>query len=71
MISPVEMEMKGRATRLFVSPFVEALTGIMEDRGLRNLARFFRYHRTFRYPLAGEFSFLTLGAGSKHPFGSV
>ena len=58
-ISPTEMEMKGRTTRLFVAPFVEALANIMDNRDHSMLEQFFRYHRTFRYPLAGEFSFLT------------
>lgn len=58
-ISPTEREMKGRTTRLFVAPFVEALAGIMHNYGHSLLESFFRYHRTFRYPLAGEFSFLT------------
>jgi glucosyl-3-phosphoglycerate synthase len=58
-ISPSEMEMKGRTKRLFVAPFVESLVNIMRDRGHHSLEEFFRYHRTFRYPLAGEFSFLT------------
>lgn len=58
-ISPTEMEMKGRTMRLFVAPFVEALVSIMHDRRHAVLEQFFRYHRTFRYPLAGEFSFLT------------
>lgn len=58
-ISPTEKEMKGRATRLFVVPFVEALANIMYHHDYIMLEKFFRYHRTFRYPLAGEFSFLT------------
>jgi glucosyl-3-phosphoglycerate synthase len=58
-ISPTEMEMKGRTTRLFVAPFTAALAGIMHDCRHHTLEEFFRYHRTFRYPLAGEFSFLT------------
>jgi glucosyl-3-phosphoglycerate synthase len=53
------MAMKGRTTRLFVAPFAEALANVMRDSGHAPLERFFRYHRTFRYPLAGEFSFLT------------
>jgi len=53
------MEMKGRSTRLFVTPLVEALTRIMHHRDHHLLEEFFRYHRAFRYPLAGEFSFLT------------
>ncbi|MFH1122837.1 MAG: glycosyl transferase [Pseudomonadota bacterium] len=58
-VSPTEMEMKGRTTRLFVTPFVEALIEIMHHRRHHLLEEFFRYHRSFRYPLAGEFSFLT------------
>jgi glucosyl-3-phosphoglycerate synthase len=58
-VSPTVMEMKGRGTRLFVTPFVEALTRIMHHREHHLLEEFFRYHRAFRYPLAGEFSFLT------------
>jgi glucosyl-3-phosphoglycerate synthase len=58
-VSPTEMEMKGRTTRLFVAPFVDALVSIMRHYGHHTLEEFFRYHRTFRYPLAGEFSFLT------------
>jgi len=58
-ISPTEMQMKGRATRLFVTPFVEALARIMHRQSHHELEEFFRYHRAFRYPLAGEFSFLT------------
>jgi glucosyl-3-phosphoglycerate synthase len=58
-ISPTTMEMKGRATRLFVTPFVETLIRIMHQRSHHELEAFFRFHRSFRYPLAGEFSFLT------------
>jgi glucosyl-3-phosphoglycerate synthase len=58
-ISPTEMEMKGRTTRLFVAPFVRALANIMYNGGYSELGQFFSYHGTFRYPLAGEFSFLT------------
>ena len=58
-ISPGERSMKGRVTRLFVTPFVDAMSRIMRERGLDELRRFFSYHRTFNYPLAGEFSFLT------------
>lgn len=58
-ISPTSMEMKGRATRLFIGPFVETMTRIMHQRSHHELEDFFRYHRGFRYPLAGEFSFLT------------
>jgi glucosyl-3-phosphoglycerate synthase len=58
-ISPTERAMKGRVTRLFVTPFVDAMSRIMRERGLEELSRFFAYHRTFNYPLAGEFSFST------------
>ena len=56
-ISPTEKTMKGRVTRLFVTPFVDAMARIMRERGFDELNRFFSYHRTFNYPLAGEFSF--------------
>ena len=56
-ISPTERAMKGRVTRLFVTPFVDAMARIMRERGFNGLRRFFSYHRTFNYPLAGEFSF--------------
>lgn len=56
-ISPTERAMKGRVTRLFVTPFVDAMMHLMHDRGMFELERFFNYHRTFNYPLAGEFSF--------------
>ena len=56
-ISPAERTMKGRVTRLFVTPFVDAMARVMRERGFNELRRFFSYHRTFNYPLAGEFSF--------------
>ena len=56
-ISPTERAMKGRVTRLFVTPFVDAMMSIMHDRDLHELECFFAYHRTYNYPLAGEFSF--------------
>ena len=56
-ISPTERAMKGRVTRIFVMPFVDALKTIMHERGNHELERFFDYHRSFKYPLAGEFSF--------------
>jgi glucosyl-3-phosphoglycerate synthase len=56
-ISPTERAMKGRVTRLFVVPFVDAMMRIMHERRFADLERFFTYHRTFNYPLAGEFSF--------------
>jgi glucosyl-3-phosphoglycerate synthase len=56
-ISPTERSMKGRVTRLFVTPFVDTLSRIMCQEGLPELQRFFDYHRSFKYPLAGEFCF--------------
>lgn len=56
-ISPTERAMKGRVTRLFVTPFVDAMIRLMHDRGFHELENFFSYHRTYNYPLAGEFSF--------------
>jgi glucosyl-3-phosphoglycerate synthase len=58
-ISPTEKVMKGRVTRLFVTPFVDGMVTIMHQRRFHELEQFFRYHRTFNYPLAGEFSFTT------------
>ncbi len=63
-ISPKEKAMKGRATRLFVTPFVDAMADIMTEHGYEELARFFSYHRCFKYPLAGEFSLSTRMARS-------
>jgi glucosyl-3-phosphoglycerate synthase len=51
--------MKGRVTRLFVTPFVDTMARIMHEKGLEDLSQFFSYHRVFNYPLAGEFSLLT------------
>jgi glucosyl-3-phosphoglycerate synthase len=56
-ISPENKMMKGRVTRLFVTPFVDTMSKIMRERGFDELRNFFMYHRTFNYPLAGEFSF--------------
>ncbi len=56
-ISPTERTMKGRVARLFVLPFVDAMADFMYARGYMELGRFFSYHRTFKYPLAGEFCF--------------
>ena len=58
-ISPVDRAMKGRVTRLFVTPFVDVMAEIMYERNHPELVKFFNYHRTFKYPLAGEFSFTT------------
>lgn len=57
-ISKSESAMKGRVTRLFVAPFVDAMAGILRQRNMPDLERFFLYHRSFKYPLAGEVSFL-------------
>jgi glucosyl-3-phosphoglycerate synthase len=58
-ISRAERAMKGRVTRLFVGPFLDALAQIMHRGKFDEIERFFQYHRSFKYPLAGEFSFLT------------
>lgn len=57
-VSLQDHEMKGRTTRIFVAPFVETLANLMRRSGHRELEDFLRYHRSFRYPLAGEFSFV-------------
>ena len=49
-ISPTEKAMKGRVTRLFVTPFVDSMRDIMYTRGHLELGRFFSYHRSFKYP---------------------
>jgi glucosyl-3-phosphoglycerate synthase len=51
-----EMTLKGRVTRLFVIPFVEAMYRRYHDLKHRQLTRFFHFFRSFRYPLAGEWS---------------
>ncbi len=56
-VSPTDRAMKGRVTRLFVTPFVDAMRRIMHDQGFHKVGSFFSYHRAFNYPLAGEFSF--------------
>lgn len=56
-ISPTEKAMKGRVTRLFITPFVDAMMHNMYERGFKELAKFFAYHRDFKYPLSGEFSY--------------
>jgi glucosyl-3-phosphoglycerate synthase len=56
-ISPSEKTMKGRVTRLFITPFVDAMMHIMAEHGFNELNRFFAFHRMFKYPLSGEFSF--------------
>ncbi len=56
-VSTTERALKGRVTRLFVSPFCDAMARIMGNSGFSDLERFFNYHGAFKYPLAGEFSF--------------
>ena len=56
-ISPSERAMKGRVMRLFITPFVDAMMNVMFERGFNELARFFAFHKSFKYPLSGEFSF--------------
>jgi glucosyl-3-phosphoglycerate synthase len=56
-ISPIEKAMKGRVTRLFLTPFVDAMMHIMYERGYSEMGGFFSYHRMFKYPLSGEFSY--------------
>jgi glucosyl-3-phosphoglycerate synthase len=58
-VSPSEMVMKGRVSRIFIAPFIDTMVTLMYERGYRELERFFRYNRTFKYPLSGEFSFTT------------
>jgi glucosyl-3-phosphoglycerate synthase len=56
-ISPSERSLKGRVTRLFVTPFVDTCSELMCQQKALELQRFFDYHRSFKYPLAGEFCF--------------
>ena len=56
-ISPAERAMKGRVMRIFITPFVDAMMNVMYEMSHNELARFFAYHRSFKYPLSGEFSF--------------
>jgi glucosyl-3-phosphoglycerate synthase len=58
-VSPTERTMKGRVTRLFVTPFVDSMRTLAHERGYRELENFFYYHHAFKYPLAGEFSLTT------------
>jgi glucosyl-3-phosphoglycerate synthase len=63
-ISPQERAMKGRVSRLFITPLVDTLRDIMVDHGHASLVRFFNFYRAFNYPLAGECSFLArMGRG--------
>jgi glucosyl-3-phosphoglycerate synthase len=56
-ISTTERVLKGRVSRLFVSPFCDVMARIMRDSGFPDLEGFFKYHGAFKYPLSGEFSF--------------
>jgi glucosyl-3-phosphoglycerate synthase len=56
-VSPDDFSMKGRVTRLFIYPFLDVWIDIMHRNGDYNLENFFRFHREFFYPLAGEFCF--------------
>lgn len=58
-ISPDDFSMKGRVTRLFVYPFLDVWIDLMKRRGDFAMEKFFRFHRAFYYPLAGEFCFST------------
>ncbi|MDL1958616.1 MAG: glycosyl transferase [Deltaproteobacteria bacterium] len=58
-ISPTEKGMKGRVTRLFVFPFLDIWADIMRRRRDEELEHFFRFHQSFYYPLAGEFTMST------------
>jgi len=57
-VSTSERTFKGRVTRLFVVPLVDALAELFRDQGRAELERFFLYHKSFKYPLAGEVSIL-------------
>lgn len=57
-ISTSERALKGRVTRLFVIPLVDALAELFRNEGKTDLEKFFSYHRSFKYPLAGEVSIL-------------
>lgn len=58
-VSPATRTMHGRVTRLFVAPFLEALSNLFLTAPNDHLARYFNFHRAFRYILAGEFCFST------------
>jgi len=63
-ISLAERAMKGRVSRLFLTPLVDTLRDVMADQGHPGLVRFFNFYRAFNYPLAGECSFQArLGRG--------
>ena len=57
-VSTSERTFKGRVTRLFVVPLVDALAELFRDQGRGELEKFFLYHKSFKYPLAGEVSIL-------------
>jgi glucosyl-3-phosphoglycerate synthase len=56
-VSPQDYRLRGRVTRLFVLPLIDSLVQLMSRQGRPDLVQFFRYHQTFRYPLAGEIAF--------------
>lgn len=54
-VSPKDKVMRGRVTRLFVSPFLLSMAPLMRQQGLYELEQYFHFHQAFRYALAGEF----------------
>lgn len=56
-VSPTERTLKGRVTRLFITPFLDALSRVMCQMGHTELQAFYQFHSAFKYPLAGEFCF--------------
>lgn len=54
-VSPRDKVMRGRVTRLFVSPFLLSMAPLMRQQGLCELEQYFLFHQSFRYALAGEF----------------
>lgn len=58
-LSTDDFSMKGRVTRLFMYPFLDVWVDTMRKHGDYELEKFFRFHREFFYPLAGEFCFST------------
>ena len=49
-----DSKMYGRITRLFVYPFIDALSTVTDDR-----SAYLTYLRAFKYPLSGEFAMTT------------
>ena len=56
-MAPKEKTMYGRVSRLFMIPFCDTMGTLMQSRGYHEMARFFNYHRAFKYHLSGEVSF--------------